>query len=133
MKAFAIWLVGFVVAFGLYAGIDHAVRSSDPERVLVVVDSSFAMRGVWGQIPRTLDAIDDGRYSEYALITEKRTIQGWGDRLTLGAVDPFAPCGFDAVASNPLVAEADRVIVITTSGSCPTDTLPSNWEVRLLG
>lgn len=129
MKAFGIWLAGFAAVFGLYGGITHTVRDADPERVFVVVDSSFQMREVWGEIAGELDRIDDRRYSEFSLATEKRLVHSWQGRLTMGAVDPFAPCGFDRVADYSQASEADRVVVITTPGSCPVDALPDDWAI----
>ncbi len=129
MKAFGLWLGGFVALFGIYGGATHAVRNSDPEQVFVIVDSSFQMRPVWGQVARTLDAIDDERYSEYALATEKQPVHDFTDRLTLGAVDAFAPCDFDDVTTYPEATEADEVIVITSVDSCPVDGLPESWRV----
>lgn len=129
MKPLAIWLAGFAILFGSYGGISHAMRSNDPHRVLVVVDSSFPMTGVWDQVAAELDRIDDRRYAEFALATEKRPIHSWANKLTLGAIDPFAPCGFDEVAAYPAVAEADEVLLITTDGSCERTGLPSDWTV----
>ncbi len=132
MKALGVWLAGFVLLFGGYSGVTHLVRDSDPESVFVIVDSSFQMREVWTQVPDVLDEIDDARYAEYALATEKGPVHGWQEQLTLGAADAFAPCGFDRVETYPLVAEADQVVVVTTEGSCETDSLPSDWVVRRL-
>jgi hypothetical protein len=129
MKPLAFWLAGFGILFGSYFGISHAVRSNDPQRVLVVVDSSFPMGGVWDQVASELDRIDDRRYAEFSLATEKRPIHSWANKLTLGAIDPFAPCGFDEVAAYPAVAEADEVLLITTEASCERAGLPADWAV----
>lgn len=132
MKAFVVWLAGFVLLFGGYSGATHLVRGRDPERVFVIVDSSFPMRSVWSQVPDVLDQIDDGRYSEYALATEKGPVHGWQHQLTLGATDAFAPCSFDRVTEFSLITQADRVVLITTEDSCDTSSLPSGWDVRKL-
>lgn len=129
MKPLAIWLAGFGLLFGLYGGISHTVRSNDPEQILVVVDSSFPMTEVWDQVASELDRIDDRRYAEFALATEKRPIHSWAAKLTLGAIDPFAPCGFDEVAAYPAVAEADEVVLITAEASCDRSGLPAGWTV----
>lgn len=130
MKAFAFWLAGFVVVFGGVALIINAVRTTD--RLLVVVDSSFPMTQVWDRVPRELDRLDDERFTEFALATEKSLIHTWGPRLDLGGVNPFAPCGFDEIEDYPEVEEADELILITTSGSCDTDGLTEAWNVTLL-
>jgi hypothetical protein len=129
MKPLAIWLAGFALLFGSYGGISHAIRSNDPQRVLVVVDSSFPMTDVWDQVAAELDRIDDRRYAEFSLATEKRSIHSWANKLTLGAIDPFAPCGFDEIVAYPAVTEADEVLLITTEGSCERTALPSDWSV----
>lgn len=129
MKAFGIWLGGFVLAFGVYAGVSHGVRRADPREVLVVVDSSFPMSEVWDQIPSRLDRLDDARYTRFALATEKRLIHSWKDRLILGAVDPFAPCNADRVDDLPQIGEADEVVVITTDDSCLDDGMPPGWHI----
>jgi hypothetical protein len=129
MKPLAIWLAGTALMFGLYGGITHAVRSGDPERVMVVVDSSFQMTGVWDEVASELDRIDDARYAEFALATEKSAVHSWTDKLTIGSIVPFAPCGFEEVEAYPLIAEADEVLLITTAGSCPVIGLPAEWTV----
>ena len=130
MKAFALWLAGFVVVFGAAALIINAVRTT--ERVFVVVDSSFPMTEVWDQVRGELDRLDDARFTEYALATEKSLIHTWSPRLDLAGVNPFAPCGFDEIEDYAEVTEADELILITTSGSCETDSLTETWNVTLL-
>lgn len=130
MKAFAFWLAGFVVVFGGVALIINAVRTT--ERVLVVVDSSFPMTQVWDRVRGELDSLDDERFTEFALATEKSLIHTWGPRLELGGVNPFAPCGFDEIEDYPEVGEADELILITTGGSCDTDSLSEAWNITLL-
>lgn len=130
MKAFAFWLAGFVVVFGAVTLIINAVRATD--RVFVVVDSSFPMTEVWDQVRGELDRIDDERFTEFALATEKNPIHTWDPRLQLGGVNPFAPCGFDEIEDYPEVAEADQLILITTDGSCDTNGLTQAWNITLL-
>lgn len=130
MKALAFWLAGFVVVFGGLALIINAVRETD--RVFVVVDSSFPMMQVWNQVPRELDRLDDGRFTEFALATEKNLIHSWAPGLALSGVNPFAPCDFDEIEDHVEVVEADELILITTSGSCDTDGLTEAWNIVLL-
>jgi hypothetical protein len=130
VKALAFWLAGFVVVFGGLALIINAVRTT--ERVFVVVDSSFDMTQVWDQVPRELDRLDDERFKEFALATEKDLIHTWAPSLDLAGVPPFAPCGFDEIEDHSEVREADELILITTSGSCDTDSLTEAWEITLL-
>ena len=130
MKPFAFWAIGLLVVFGVFALALNIVR--DTSRVFVVVDSSFPMERVWDQVADELDRIDDGRYSEFALATEKSSVHSWSDQLRIGAIRSFAPCGFDEVAAYPEIGDADDLILITTQGSCSTDQF-SDWEIILLG
>jgi hypothetical protein len=71
-----------VVVFGVFAFLANTVRETD--EVFVLVDSSFAMQDVWTRVAVELDRIDDDRYSEFALATEKSPVQsdrGPGRRL----------------------------------------------------
>lgn len=129
MKPFAVWVIGFLVVIGVFALVVNIVR--DTGRVFVVVDSSFQMERVWNQVPGQLDEIDDQRFSEFALATEKAVVHSWSDNLRLGAVTPFAPCGFDDVAAYNEIGEADDLILITTPASCPTDQF-ADWKIILL-
>ena len=129
MKPLAIWVIGFLVVLGVFALVVNFTR--DTGRVFVVVDSSFPMERVWNQVPDELDKIDDRRFSEFALATEKSLIHSWRDQLRLGPINPFAPCGFQDVVAHTEIGEADDLILITTATSCPTDQFVE-WEVILL-
>jgi hypothetical protein len=129
VKPLAVWVIGFLVVFGVFALVLNIVRDTD--RVFVVVDSSFPMERVWNQVPDRLDEIDDRRYSEFALATEKVMVHSWSGRLRLGAVTPFAPCGFDVVSAYAEIGDADDLVLITTSASCPTEQF-ADWEIILL-
>jgi len=129
VKPLAVWVIGLLLVFGGFALVVNIVR--DTGRVFVVVDSSFQMERVWNQVPDQLDKIDDRRFSEFALATEKAMVHSWSDNLRLGAVTPFAPCGFDDVAVYTEIGEADDLILITTPGSCPTEQF-TDWEIILL-
>jgi hypothetical protein len=129
VKPLAVWVIGFLVVFGVFALVVNIVRDTD--RVFVVVDSAFQMERVWNQVPNQLDEIDDQRFSEFALATEKTIVHSWSDQLRLGAVTPFAPCGFDDVSAYAEVGEADELILITTQASCASD-LFADWKIILL-
>ncbi len=96
MRAFAIWLAAFVVIFGAFALFANNSREND--EVFVLVDSSFGMRDVWTRVPGELDRIDDDRFAEFALATEKSIVHGYQERLRIGDVVPFAPCDNDELA-----------------------------------
>lgn len=127
MKPLAIWLAGFVVVFGAFALITNSTRGTD--RVFVVVDSSFSMTPVWNRVPAELDALDDERFTEFALATEKNLVHTWSSGLSLAGINPFAPCGFGRIEGYPEFSEADELVLITTEGSCETQSLAGDWTV----
>jgi len=129
VKPLAFWVIGLAIALGAFVVIVNLVRETD--RVLVVVDSSFPMTEVWNKVPAELDEIDDQRYSEFALATEKSLVHSWSQELRLGAVTAFAPCDFAEIATYAEVADADELILITTSTSCTTEAF-SDWTIILL-
>lgn len=134
MKPFAIWLAIVVVVFGVYALIASSLRETT--QVFVFVDSSQPMESVWSEVPRELGRIDDRSNSEFALAHgQSRSVElvhTWQSELDFSGVTPFAPCSFAEIGSFAESSEADDRILITTTGSCPTDAL-DGWEVVLLG
>jgi hypothetical protein len=126
MKPLAIYLAALLLAFGGLAAV--ITLSRDTARVFVVVDSSFAMRDVWRQVPGELDTLDDSGYAEFALATEKDLVHSWQDRLRFRESRPYAPCDFTDIETYPEAAEADERVLITTSGSCPTDAF-GDWTI----
>jgi hypothetical protein len=127
VKPLAIWLAIIAVVFGGYALITSAVR--DTTQVFVVVDSSFQMRPVWSDVQLELDRIDDEDHAEFALATEKEPVHSWQSELRLVGVQAFAPCMFEGIVAWPDAAEADQLILITTSeNACDISTL-SDWEI----
>ena len=130
MKPLAIWLVVVAVVFGGYAVITSVLR--DTSQVFVVVDSSFQMRPVWSDVQLELDRIDDREHAEFALATEKEPVHSWQPELRLVGVEAFAPCTFEGIGEYPEVAEADELILITTSANtCDTSAL-AGWEITQL-
>ncbi len=131
MKALAIWLGIVVVVIGTFSVGYHFWRDSNPDRVLVVVDSSFSMEEVWRQVPAELDDIDDRRYAEFALVTEKEAIHSWSDTLDLGDVTPYAPRSFTAFTEGdpyPEFEEASEVILMTNADPAEVEDI-ADWKV----
>ena len=120
-------MAGIAIVFGVFAVVTNLVRGTD--RVFVVVDSSFAMTEVWNQVPAELNGLDNERYAEFALATEKELVHSWSPGLTLSGVTPFAPCSFGQVEAYPQFAEADKYVLITTPSSCDTAALSGDWTV----
>lgn len=129
MKSLAIFVAGLVIVFGAFAIITSIVR--DTGRVFVAVDSSFPMVEVWSQVPGALDDIDNQRFSEFALATEKELVHSWRDSLKLGSTTPYAPCDFSEIEAYDEIEAADELILITTTSSCSTDAFAA-WKVIIL-
>ena len=89
------------------------------------------MRAVWRQVPGRLDDIGARGSSEFALATEKGLIHGWQDQLRFRDVSQFAPCDFSEIDAYAEAGEAAERVLLTTSGSCPTDGL-TGWTVIAL-
>ena len=130
MRAFAIWLAAFVVIFGAFALFTNSSREND--EVFVLVDSSFDMQDVWTRVPGELDRIDDDRFAEFALATEKSIVHGYQERLRIGDVVPFAPCDDEGLDRYSQIETADRLVLITTEGSCLIDGLEGDWDIITL-
>lgn len=134
MKPFIVWLGLALASFGILAGGYHFYLESSPRRVLVAVDSSYPMRGVWPAVKRFLSELERQRYTEFSLLTEKRRVHGWQGRLELGKVSPYAPRDLSTLADGaknaryPEIAEATTAYFLT-DGSTPTDQLSSSWTV----
>ena len=130
MKPLAIWFGIFALVFGAVAIGYHLQRDGDPDQVLVVVDSSFEMESVWRQVPDELDELDDERYSEFALATEKQLIHTWAPELRLGQVTPFAPRDFSSLTSGEFdeVDGATELVLITNAPVDETEDL-DGWRI----
>ncbi|MCP3868661.1 MAG: hypothetical protein GY703_11310 [Gammaproteobacteria bacterium] len=135
-KTFLIWFLVAAGLFGIVGGGLHLYLKGQPERILVAVDSSFTMQPRWPDVMETLENLNAGeRYSEFALITEKRPVHGWQSDLNLGGTRVYGPRRLDRLVGQeaPFGLESpDRRLFIT---SRPEDTEPlreSGWEIVLL-
>lgn len=131
MRAFAIWLLLTLAGFGGLGGGYHLSLSSDPHRVLVVVDSSFAMKPDWHRVSGILDRIEKQRYAQFALATEKGPVHGYGRRLDAERLTPYAPRDFsklDALDDAPELAGAEEYILVTNAPAGDTGGL-GGWTI----
>ncbi len=130
MKPLAIWVAIVVVVFGGYALIASLLQET--EQVFVFVDSSNRMELLENEIIVELDQIDDRDDAEFALARGQdrgaELVHTWQPELRWATTPLFAPCSFDGIESFPEATDADERILITTAGSCPTDTL-ADWTV----
>lgn len=103
--------------FGACSGAYHLYLTQNPRKIFVAVDSSFQMNAVWQRVPETLSAIEQQRYAQFALATEKTRIHGWSPRLQLGTIVPYAPRDLSKLeggAGYPEMADAAQKFLITT-------------------
>jgi hypothetical protein len=131
MKALLIWLGTAVVVLGGVVLGYHLFRERNPDQVLVVVDSSFAMHDAWDGVRARLDDIDDRRYAEFALITEKRRVHGWSSSLDLDGVEPYAPRDFSELENRAAYSEiedASEIIFITNADAAETAVF-DGWKI----
>jgi hypothetical protein len=118
MRAFAVWLATTLVAFGVLGGSYHLALTGEPRKVLVIVDSSFAMKPVWPKVRGAVREIGDRRYARFGLITEKNRVHGWRRRLELGRAAPYAPRDFAKLRDPqafPEIGEATEVFLLTNA------------------
>lgn len=129
MKAFAIWLAMTLIAFLGLSGGYHVALTVDPHKVLVVVDSSFAMRPDWHRVRGILNRIEDRRYAQFSLATEKGPVHGYRPRLDSSRLTPYAPRDFSRLPhALPEAANASEIILITNAPARQTDSF-DGWTV----
>ncbi len=132
MKMLTVWFVFFAVLFGGTAGGYHLWLQGNPRQVLVVVDTSFAMRGREADVGAALEDVSATGYSRFALRTEKVRVHGWSEQLDPSRLKPFGPRDFTKLAgvtSQDEFAAADRVVLITNASESERASLPGDWEV----
>jgi len=131
MKAFGTWLAVTLVGFaGLSGGYHHSL-SADPHRVLVVVDSSFDMKADWHRVPALLGRIENQRYAQFALATEKGPVHGYSAQLRSDRLTPYAPRNFSKIESlkgAPLFSGAEKFILVTNASKSEASGL-GGWTI----
>lgn len=131
MRAFAIWLFLTLAAFGGLGGAYHLALGRDPHRILVVVDSSFAMKPDWHLVSGILGRIEERRYARFALATEKGPVHGFAAHLDGGRLTPYAPrdlSGLAALEDVPELSGAQEFILITNAPADETGGLVG-WTI----
>jgi hypothetical protein len=120
VKPLAIWFSAFVIVVGGLAVGYHLFRQGSPDRVFVIVDGSFEMQREWEGIPELLDQLDDRRYAEFALASEKPTDRGhsWQATLELGEIVPYGPRDLGCLSEPvcyPEINEATELLLVTNA------------------
>ncbi|MCB1926735.1 MAG: hypothetical protein KDH17_01740 [Rhodocyclaceae bacterium] len=125
------WLLLAVAAFGALAGSYHAYLRQTPHKVLVLIDTSFAMREALPRLPAILRSLEGQRYTVYALETDKAPIHDFSERLRPGRLDAYAPRNLDALKARAGKApfdQADEVILVSNAGADELN-VPARWRV----
>jgi len=128
VKPLLIWVTVVAVLFGGLGVLSSSLNET--KRTFVLVDSSFEMTAVWADVRGAVADIGSREDHEFALATEKELVHSWADRLDVGGISPYAPCGFGDVAYAE-IDQADELVLVTTVGSCDR-SLFEGWEIILL-
>lgn len=114
-KAFAFWLAVAGVVFSLSLGAYHAILSSGPRKVLIVVDASFPMRSSWDLVPGAIASLAGKRYERYALATDKALLHGYRETPDLQRAVPYGPRNLAGLSGRlpPEAREADEIVLVT--------------------
>ena len=134
MKAFVAWLAITLGVLGAFVTGYHFYLEYSPRKMLVVLDSSSPMMAAWDQIPSVLRQLEQQRYSEFALVTEKRSVHGWSEGFDLGNLRPFAPRNFSKLVNQhryPELDEAEEVVFVTTAEEVVTEQFDQWTIIRL--
>ena len=132
MKQFLLWCVVFFGLYGMLSSAYHLHLTRHPGKVLVAVDTSFPMQAVWSQVPDTLAALQEQRYTLFSLITDKARIHSWQSRLELGHLQPYAPRALAQMLDPhkyPEIAEADQVWVVTNASNSAALAEDKRWHM----
>ena len=136
MKPFIIWLGLTLGIFSACSGAYHLYLTQNPRKIFVAVDSSFQMNAVWQRVPAALAAIEQQRYAQFALATEKNRIHGWSPRLQLGTLVPYAPRDFSKLEGGTEYQEmadaAQKYLITTMLDAAQTEKLRGWQLIQLL-
>ncbi len=134
MKQILAWAALALASFGGLAAGYHRHLESDPRRVVVVVESSNAMRSAMGRVDAALDEIGARRYHEFALFTDRARVHSWAGRFSPGRISPYGPrdlSGLAALDAQPELAGADEILFLTNAEPA-AGAVPSGWTVMRL-
>ena len=122
MPPFLRWLAGALVSFGALAGGYHTYLQADPFRVAVIVDSSYSMQAVWPRVTSALREINDRRYTEFSLHSEKSQVHDWRPTLRPDDLVAYAPRNLTklrGMLDSPDFEDVTEIIFVTNAD--PTD------------
>jgi hypothetical protein len=135
MKQFLLWCVVFLGLYGVLSSTYHLYLTIHPRKVLVAVDTSFPMQAVWSQVPDTLTALQEQRYTLFSLVTDKARIHPWQSKLELGYLQPYAPRSLAQMLDQhryPEIAAADQIYVVTNAANSAALVEDKRWHIMQL-
>ncbi len=135
MKPFAIWLAMVIGLFGGLGGGYHFYLEGHPRKMVVAIDASYPMKSVWREAIRALSELQDQRYTQFALFTEKSRVHSWSRDLDMENVTPYAPRNFASLKEGsafPEIENTDKRLLITNAPAQETAELEGRWEILRL-
>ncbi len=130
MKQFVLWLVLVIVIFGAVYGTYHVYLTRHPRKIIVAIDSSYAMQPVWPKISDVLNELNQKPYAQFCLITDKTKIHSWQSKLTIDRIMPYAPRNLANVNSEkyPEMNEATQKYLLTNATKNELTSF-SHWQI----
>lgn len=128
MKPFLQWLAVAFISFGSLGFGYHTYLEANPFRVAVIVDSSHSMQAWWPKVLALLDDLDDRRYTEFSLFSEKSRVHGWQSTLRPGDLLPYAPRDFSKLAAISEIGQAKEVFFLTNASENEVSAF-NNWKI----
>jgi len=89
------------------------------------------MQSNWEKVPQALEEIGRKSYARFSVITEKRRIHGWSQRLNLPKFSPYAPRNFAKLTGSKNYSEmedATETYLITNTDDFQVQ-LPGDWNI----
>lgn len=120
-----------MIAFGSLGFGYHTHLEANPFRIAVVVDSSHPMQKQWPEVLALLDDLDDRRYTEFSLFSEKNKVHGWQSVLRPGDLVPYAPRDFSRLKTMSEIEQAAEVVFLTSANDDDVDAF-NNWTILRL-
>jgi len=119
------------MSFGSLGFGYHTYLEANPFRVVVIIDSSHSMQARWPKVLALLDDLDDRRYTEFSLFSEKNKVHGWQSTLRPGDLLPYAPRDFSKLVAMSEIDQAKEVFFLTNASESEVAAF-DNWEILRL-
>lgn len=137
MKRFLIWIAVYVLTFGGFGTAYHIYSSSNPQKIIIALDTSFTMNSSQPDLRRELNSLDKSRYSVFCFVDALTVIADWQDSTRLRkSITYYGPADLDKLAENAEISmdkyDGDKIIFITNAGDIsPLKKISSSEIIRL--